>query len=140
MNTDKLLQLSPEDLALLNSPLGLRILFADKKTNVEKALRTARYESKLIELQTELIKLQNWVIQNDKKVVIVFEGRDAAGKGGAIRRITAYINPRYYRKVALPKPSVVFDFRDTFTDFFCQSYFQLFITIVQGLLVNAAGI
>ena len=105
MSTDKLLQLSPEDLALLNSPLGLRILFADKKTNVEKALRTARYESKLIELQTELIKLQNWVIQNDKKVVIVFEGRDAAGKGGAIRRITAYINPRYYRKVALPKPT-----------------------------------
>lgn len=105
MDKDNLLHISPEDLALLNTPLGLKILFADKKTNVEKAIRTARYESKLIDLQTELIKLQNWVIQNNKKVVIVFEGRDAAGKGGAIRRITAYINPRYYRKVALPKPT-----------------------------------
>jgi polyphosphate kinase 2 len=106
MAKEKLLNISPEDVELLNTPLGLRILFADKKTNVEKAIRTARYESKLVALQTELIKLQNWVINNDKKVVIIFEGRDAAGKGGAIRRITAYINPRYYRKVALPKPTV----------------------------------
>jgi len=106
MNKNKQLNISPEDVELLNTPLGLRILFADKKTNIEKAIRTARYESKLVELQTELIKLQNWVINNNKKVVVIFEGRDAAGKGGAIRRITAYINPRYYRKVALPKPTV----------------------------------
>ncbi|NNC85125.1 MAG: polyphosphate kinase 2, partial [Bacteroidia bacterium] len=51
------------------------------------------------------VKLQNWIIKNKKKAVIVFEGRDAAGKGGAIRRITAHINPRHYRIIALPKPT-----------------------------------
>src|SRR5690606_13485486 len=49
--------------------------------------------------------LHNWVIANDEKVVIIFEGRDAAGKGGAIRRIAAHMNPRMYRVVALPKPT-----------------------------------
>ena len=69
-------------------------------------MRSARHELKIKELQTELIKLQNWVIAKNKKIVVIFEGRDAAGKGGAIRRITAYINPRQYRIVALPKPTV----------------------------------
>lgn len=94
-----------DDIDILNSKIGLKHLFADKKLNYEKALRIARYEIKLRELQTELIKLQNWVIKEEKKVVIIFEGRDAAGKGGAIRRITAHINPRHYRKVALPQPT-----------------------------------
>lgn len=105
-DNNKTLNISQEDLDLLNTSLGLKTLFADKKTNVEKAIRTVKYETRLVELQTELIKLQNWVINNNKKVVIIFEGRDAAGKGGAIRRIKAYINPRYYRVVALPKPTV----------------------------------
>jgi polyphosphate kinase 2 len=52
-----------------------------------------------------LVKLQTWVIDENKKVVVLFQGRDAAGKGGAIRRITAHINPRHYRIVALPRPS-----------------------------------
>jgi polyphosphate kinase len=104
-NNKDLLNISPEDLALLNTPLGLKILAADKKTNVEKAIRTIKYEIKLTELQVELIQLQNWVINNNKKVVVIFEGRDAAGKGGAIRRIAAHINPRHYRIVALPKPT-----------------------------------
>ena len=99
------LNLSEEDLALLNSKMGLRRLFADKKINVERSLRLARYDQRLEELQAELIELQNWVIDNNQKVVIIFEGRDAAGKGGAIRRITAHINPRMFRVVALPKPS-----------------------------------
>jgi polyphosphate kinase 2 (PPK2 family) len=55
--------------------------------------------------QEELIKLQTWVIENDQKVVVLFEGRDAAGKGGAIRRITEYINPRHFRIVALNIPT-----------------------------------
>ncbi len=100
------LQLTEEEIGVLNSKIGLKHLLADKKLNYEKALRTAKYELELRELQTELIKLQNWVINNNKKVVILFEGRDAAGKGGAIRRITAHINPRHYRIVALPKPTV----------------------------------
>jgi polyphosphate kinase 2 len=51
------------------------------------------------------VSLQNWVIEGNRKVVILFQGRDAAGKGGAIRRLTAHINPRHYRIVALPKPT-----------------------------------
>jgi len=63
------------------------------------------YENKLKKLQGELIKLQKWVEDNDEKVVILFEGRDAAGKGGAIRRITQHLNPREFKVVALPKPT-----------------------------------
>lgn len=98
--------LSEEDLDLLNSKQGLKSLFLEKKLNIDKALRLTRYEKEFIRLQTELVKLQNWVIEKNKKIVILFEGRDAAGKGGAIRRITAHINPRQYRIVALPKPTV----------------------------------
>ncbi|MEN8798047.1 MAG: polyphosphate kinase 2 [Flavobacteriaceae bacterium] len=98
-------RLSEEDLQLLNTPLGLRSLFADKKTNPAKAVRLAKHELEFKRLQAEVIKLQNWVIARKKKVVIIFEGRDAAGKGGAIRRITAHINPRQFRIVALPKPT-----------------------------------
>jgi len=100
------LALSEEDIQLLNSPLGLKMLLADKKTNVEKALRLTKSELKFHALQAEIIKLQNWVIEKNKKVVVLFEGRDAAGKGGAIRRITEHINPRQFRIVALPKPTV----------------------------------
>jgi len=65
-----------------------------------------KYELRLRQLQTELVKLQHWTIKEGKKIVVLFEGRDAAGKGGAIRRITAHINPRYYKIVALPKPTI----------------------------------
>ena len=54
-----------------------------------------KYNKKLQELQIELVKLQDWVIEKGKKVVIIFEGRDAAGKGGTIKRITENLNPRY---------------------------------------------
>ena len=99
------LYLSERDIELLNSPIGLRYLLADKKTDVEKALRMTKYEIELKALQAELVKLQSWVIANNKKIVILFEGRDAAGKGGAIRRVTAHINPRHFKIVALPKPT-----------------------------------
>ncbi len=99
------LELTQEEIEILNSKIGLKHLLVDKKLNFEKALENARFEIKLRELQTELIKLQNWVIKNQEKVVVIFEGRDAAGKGGAIRRITAHINPRFYRIAALPKPT-----------------------------------
>ncbi len=100
------IDLTQEDIAILNSKIGLKYLLADQKLNYDRALRQARYEIRLRELQTELIKLQNWIIKEEKKAIFIFEGRDAAGKGGAIRRITAHINPRYYRIVALPKPTV----------------------------------
>ncbi|HMB96938.1 MAG TPA: polyphosphate kinase 2 [Balneolaceae bacterium] len=99
------LKLTKEDLELLNSKKGMYALLSRKKVNVKKALREVRYSDELGRKQEELIKLQNWVINNDKKVVIIFEGRDAAGKGGAIRRVTERINPRHFRIVALNKPT-----------------------------------
>ena len=63
------------------------------------------YFQSLIRLQADLIKLQDWVQYHRKKEVVVFEGRDSAGKGGVIKRITQRLNPRVARVVALPKPS-----------------------------------
>ncbi|UOY06501.1 polyphosphate kinase 2 [Muricauda sp. SCSIO 64092] len=94
-----------EEIELLNSKIGLHTLFKNKKVKMDKVLEEVKYLTEVRKQQEKLIKLQNWVIQNDKKVVILFEGRDAAGKGGAIRRITEYINPRHFRTVALNIPS-----------------------------------
>lgn len=99
------INLTDKDLDLLNSKLGKRALLKNKKTDISKALAEVKYYTELRSKQEELIKLQNWVKSVNKKVVILFEGRDAAGKGGAIRRVTEYINPRYYRQVALDKPT-----------------------------------
>ena len=63
------------------------------------------YFSELIRLQAELVKMQDWVAHHGLKVVVLFEGRDAAGKGGVIKRITQRVNPRTCRVVALPAPS-----------------------------------
>ncbi len=63
------------------------------------------YFRELIRLQSELIRLQSWVAHTKEKVVVLFEGRDSAGKGGAIKRITQRLNPRVVRTVALPAPS-----------------------------------
>src|SRR5262249_22921811 len=63
------------------------------------------YMKELRRLQAELCKLQDWVKQKGLKVIIVFEGRDAAGKGGTIRAITERVSPRVFRVVALPAPS-----------------------------------
>ncbi len=63
------------------------------------------YERELLRLQTELVKLQEWVRTEGARLVVVFEGRDAAGKGGTIQRITQYLNPRVARIAALPKPT-----------------------------------
>jgi polyphosphate kinase 2 len=63
------------------------------------------YFRELFRLQRELVKLQDWVVQNKLRVVVIFEGRDAAGKGGVIKRITQRLNPRVCRVAALPAPS-----------------------------------
>jgi polyphosphate kinase 2 len=94
-----------EDVKILNTKRGPKYLFSQKEIDIKRVIRLAKYEKELRVLQTELVNLQSWVIENKKKVVILFEGRDAAGKGGAIRRITAHINPRHYKVVALPKPT-----------------------------------
>jgi len=69
-----------------------------------KRMRRAPYERELYRLQAELVKLQEWVRAEGARLVVVFEGRDAAGKGSAIKRITEHLNPRVARIVALPKP------------------------------------
>ena len=101
------MKVSDKELDVLNSKLGMRNLFANEKLDLNRVIKQTKYEIKLRELQAELIKMQTWTIEKNKKIVVLFEGRDAAGKGGAIRRITAHINPRHYRTVALPKPTVV---------------------------------
>ncbi|MGH9244219.1 MAG: polyphosphate kinase 2 [Acidimicrobiales bacterium] len=68
-------------------------------------LKTKEYEGELARLQLELVKLQDWIKQHDLKVVILFEGRDAAGKGGVIKRIIEPLNPRVCRVVALGTPT-----------------------------------
>ena len=101
----KSISLTDEDVALLNSKIGLKHLFAQEKVDLATALRLTRYETKLREMQEQLVILQDWVIRTGQRVIVLFEGRDAAGKGGAIRRVTAHINPRHFRIVALPKPT-----------------------------------
>ncbi len=73
--------------------------------SLEKVLRVLEYQETLEQLQIELLKLQNWIGKLDKRVVVIFEGRDSAGKGGAIRRFQRYLNPRSMRVVALNKPT-----------------------------------
>ena len=86
-----------------------------KSKNKDKANRTSQehkaklsrkeYEAKLSELHAELVKLQNWVIEKGLKIVVIFEGRDAAGKGGVLKRITERVSPRVFRVEALPSPT-----------------------------------
>ena len=78
-----------------------------RKKNFDfKRLRAAvAYEQDLRFLQVELVKMQRWVQERGRRVAILLEGRDAAGKGGTIRRFVEHLNPRYTRVVALPKPS-----------------------------------
>jgi polyphosphate kinase 2 len=64
-----------------------------------------RYEAELLRLQGELVKMQQWVRATGQRVVVIFEGRDAAGKGSAIKRVTEYLNPRFARIAALPAPT-----------------------------------
>src|SRR5947207_1234042 len=71
----------------------------------EPRLKRKAYERELLRLQEELVKMTEWVKESGARVVVLFEGRDAAGKGGAIKRITEHVNPRTVRHVALPVPT-----------------------------------
>lgn len=66
---------------------------------------TLENDPEYINLQIEMVRMQNYIIENKKRLLIIFEGRDSAGKGGAIMRFIRYINPRFYRVVALDKPT-----------------------------------
>ena|SRR5690606_12817373 len=73
----------------------------------KKFLEQLEYEKELDELQAEMLRLQEFIIRNQKRLLIIYEGRDAAGKGGAISRSIAKINPKKYKVVALPKPTEI---------------------------------
>jgi polyphosphate kinase 2 len=77
------------------------------KEKLANILKRIEYENELLHLQAELVNLQQWVAKYKKRVCIIFEGRDAAGKGGAVRRFTEHLNPRSMRVVALAKPTSV---------------------------------
>ena len=98
-------KLSSKNLKRLNSKRGVKLFLNQDDMTISKALRILNHEAKLERLQEELIKLQQWVEAVGEKLVVIFEGRDAAGKGGAIRRITQHLNPREFNVVALSKPT-----------------------------------
>lgn len=105
-----------------------------------KKLPKKFYEEEILRLQTELVKMQNWVIQEGLKIVIIFEGRDGAGKGGTIKRLTEYLNPRHVNLVALPAPND----REK-TQWYFQRYVQHLpaageITIFDRSWYNRAGV
>ncbi len=78
---------------------------AGKQRKPEGRLPRKAYEKELFRLQAELVRLQEWVRAEAVRLVVIFEGRDAAGKGSAIKRVTQYLNPRVARIVALPAPT-----------------------------------
>jgi polyphosphate kinase 2 len=93
--------------------------FSHEKSRRRKAVRRYRREQELKPYQAELVKLQQHLEKHQMRMIIVFEGRDASGKGGTIRRVTRYMNPKHYRVVALGKPT---DEQRT------QWYFQKYVT------------
>ena len=113
--------LTEKDLKNLNSKKGIQALLSYDTINLQRALKSVNYIKTLKKLQKELIRMHEDVIENNDRVIVVFEGRDAAGKGGAIRRITERINPRHFRIVALPKPT-----EDEKTQWYFQRYINKF--------------
>jgi polyphosphate kinase 2 len=99
--------LTKEDFESVSSNEELRQLIKNRNISIEKVEKKVFYLEELRRLQMELVKLQQWVSNNKKRVIIIFEGRDAAGKGGNIRRFTEHLNPRAMRVVALTKPTEV---------------------------------
>lgn len=96
-----------DDLMQVKQRHDLIELAEEKGADLKKVLRNQRYEEELKLLQTELVNLQRWVAQKKLRVAVLFEGRDAAGKGGSIKRFVEHLNPRSMRVVALSKPTEV---------------------------------
>ncbi len=113
---------------------------AAEKATEHKKLSTAEYEAELERLQGELVKLQYWVKEKGLRVIVVFEGRDAAGKGGVIKRITERVSPRVFRVVALPAPT-----ERQKTQLYIQRYLEHFpaageVVIFDRSWYNRAGV
>lgn len=100
-------KLTIEDFERVSSNQELLKLIKEKNIPFEKVAKRLFYEEELRKLQIELVKLQQWIAKNNMRVAIIFEGRDAAGKGGNIRRFTEHLNPRAMKVVALTKPTEI---------------------------------
>ncbi|NOX68297.1 MAG: polyphosphate kinase 2 [Gammaproteobacteria bacterium] len=96
---------SPSYGELRHSPEQIKDLFRNGTYPYKTKIRKATYEKHKEELQVELLKVQSWVKQTGQRIVVLFEGRDAAGKGGTIKRFMEHLNPRAARSVALEKPT-----------------------------------
>jgi polyphosphate kinase 2 len=90
---------------LRQDPQAISALFKEGKYPYTDRIPRAKYEEEKAQLQIELLKVQNWVKMSGEKIVIIFEGRDAAGKGGTIKRFMEHLNPRAAKVVALEKPT-----------------------------------
>jgi polyphosphate kinase 2 len=102
---DDILDSFDEELEMEYDDARMDALLSDLGEEVPKSIDRRVYFRELLRLQGELVKLQDWVVSQKLKVVVLFEGRDAAGKGGAIKRITQRLNPRVCRVAALTAPS-----------------------------------
>lgn len=100
-------KLTIEDFERVSSNQELLKLIKEKNIPFDKVAKRLFYEEELRKLQIELVKLQQWIAKNKMRVAIIFEGRDAAGKGGNIRRFTEHLNPRAMKVVALTKPTEI---------------------------------
>ena len=96
---------SLEELKNITTKKDLLTSLKTKDNLYQKIEKTLSYEEELRGLQIELVKLQRWAAKKSKRIAVVFEGRDAAGKGGSIRRFMEHLNPRTTRLVALNKPT-----------------------------------
>jgi polyphosphate kinase len=99
--------ITAEDFQQVNKRGDLLEFIEKKEIKIDKTLRTLQYEDDLVDLQVELVKLQQWIHNKKMRIAIIFEGRDASGKGGTIRRFAEHLNPRSMRVVALDKPTSV---------------------------------
>lgn len=107
ISTEKEFPINGESLAEISTKREIIDLLKSKNIRYQNSLNTLSYEKELVQLQIELVKLQQWIKVNKKRVAIIFEGRDASGKGGTIRRFIEHLNPRSMRVVALAKPTEI---------------------------------
>ncbi|HHB94261.1 MAG TPA: polyphosphate kinase 2, partial [Campylobacterales bacterium] len=123
----EILQLKRDNYEIDGEKVSLDALISNYKKSKEekkfknKAVKKKKQEEELKPYQAELIKLQKHLEITGKKIIILFEGRDAAGKGGTIRRVTRYMNEKHYRVVALGKPT-----EEQRTQWYYQKYIQHF--------------
>ena len=99
------MKFSPDHFNAVHKRADLLRIAKENNISLKKTLNKLKYEVELRKLQSEFVNLQKWISQNKMRVAILFEGRDASGKGGSIKRFKEHLNPRNSRVVALTKPT-----------------------------------